>query len=367
MMRIATVLGARPQFIKAAPVSRALAAVNGGNPLHEVLIHTGQHYDDQMSQVFFHQLGLPDPNYNLGVGSGSHGQQTGAMLAAIEAVLLQERPDYVLVYGDTNSTLAGALAAAKLHIPLAHVEAGLRSFNRRMPEEINRIMADHVSDMLFVPTETAVANLQREGITNNVFLVGDVMQDAVADHAALAAEQSKILEILSIRPKHFLLATIHRAENTDSPARLGRILAALAALAQEHVIVWPVHPRARKCLHESAFPSNLRLIEPAAYFDMLVLERNAAVILTDSGGVQKEARWLQVPCVTLRDETEWVETLRDGWNQLAGSDIELILGAVERARLRHADHPVQLVRSGAAARIAECLAQGARVVQREQE
>lgn len=355
-LTIATVLGARPQFIKAAPVSRALAAVNGGRKLDEFLIHTGQHYEEQMSRVFFDQLGLATPKYNLGVGSGGHGQQTGAMLAAVEEILLKEHPDYVLVYGDTNSTLAGALAAAKLHIPVAHIEAGLRSFNRRMPEEVNRIMADHVSELLLVPTETAVVNLQREGITTNVHLVGDVMQDVMAEHVAVAAQRSTILAELNLPTKQYLLVTVHRAENTDDPCRMAQILAALNTLGKDHLLVWPVHPRIRKYLSEKCLSSNVRLIEPAAYFDMLTLERNAAVILTDSGGVQKEARWLGVPCVTLRDETEWIETLQDGWNQLAGADTGNILQATYIAIASTNRSTCSVSTAGAATKIASILA-----------
>jgi UDP-GlcNAc3NAcA epimerase len=349
-LKIVSIVGARPQFIKAWPVSRALR--QAGHT--EILVHTGQHYDDAMSRVFFEELGLPQPDVHLGIGSGSHGQQTGRMLMALEPVLQEHRPDWVLVYGDTNSTLAGALAAAKLHLPLAHVEAGLRSFNRRMPEEINRVLTDHCSDLLFCPTQTAVDNLAREGITRGVHLVGDVMQEALWEAREIARSRSRILERLGLEPRTYLLVTVHRAENTDDPGRLAGIWQALTALAGERPVVFPVHPRTRKALARLGLSLNaledapagsedgafrvlrpvpgldLRLLSPLGYLDMLRLEESARVILTDSGGVQKEAWWLGVPCVTLRDETEWVETLTNGANLLAGTDPERIRVAVER-------------------------------------
>ena len=328
-MKIATVIGARPQFIKAAPVSRALRAMDDGSEITEILIHTGQHYDANMSQMFFDELGLTAPDYNLGIGSGSHGWQTGQMLAAIEAILLSEKPDCVLTYGDTNSTLAAAVAAAKLHIPVAHVEAGLRSFNRRMPEELNRIVADQLSVLLFAPTETAVSNLAAEGMTRGVYLVGDVMQDALVEHLVAAENRSEILKQLDLSPNEYLLVTVHRAENTDSPQRLNGICEALRILSMNQRIVWPVHPRTRKLLKPGMVAPKISLIEPAGYLDMLMLEKGATAVLTDSGGVQKEARWLGVPCVTLRDETEWVETLQDGWNRLTGADPIKIVDAVK--------------------------------------
>jgi len=318
-MIVATIVGARPQFIKAAVVSRSLRAYSC---CREVLIHTGQHYDPTLSKVFFDELDLPMPDYNLGIGSGSHGQQTGRMLEALEMVLQEVRPNWVLVYGDTNSTLAGALAASKLHIPIAHVEAGLRSHNRRMPEEINRVVTDVLSDLLFAPTETAVSNLLREGIAESkIHLVGDVMYDAALYYARKAEQNSTILNRLNLSPKQYLLATIHRAENTDNLQRLDTIFRALTQLASEWVVVVPLHPRTRRRLTDLN-PSyllnapQLLLIEPVGYLDMIQLERNAAVILTDSGGVQKEAFFYQVPCVTLRDETEWIETVELGWNRV---------------------------------------------------
>jgi len=324
VVKVVTIVGARPQFIKAAPVSRALRRSHS-----EMLVHTGQHYDTNMSAVFFAELDLPQPDVNLGVGSGGHGAQTAAMLTGIEQVLLAEKPDWVLIYGDTNSTLAGALAAAKLHIPVAHVEAGLRSFNRRMPEEINRVLADHVSTLLLCPSQTAVENLAAEGITHGVHLVGDVMADALAFAAARAQTHSDVLQRLGLSEKGFLLATVHRAENTDDPARLRAILEAFSAL--DEPIVFPIHPRTRtylEALDLKATIHNLKAIDPVGYLDMVRLEQAARMILTDSGGIQKEAYWLGVPCVTLRDETEWVETVQTGWNVLTGADAERITATV---------------------------------------
>ncbi len=323
-MKIVTIVGARPQFIKAAAVSRKLQERH-----EEILVHTGQHYDYEMSGIFFDGMDLPKPKASLGVGSGSHGFQTGAMLKAIEDVLLVERPDCVLVYGDTNSTLAGALAASKLCVPIAHVEAGLRSFNRRMPEEINRVMADHLSDLLLCPSETAVSNLAAEGISQNVHLVGDVMLDVLnwAKQRA-GANQSAILERFELSKQAYLLATVHRSENTDDVARMSSILSAFNAL--DEPVVFPVHPRARKIIIEMGFQPNphVRLIDPVGYLDMVGLLGSARLILTDSGGLQKEAYWLGVPCLTLRNETEWVETVDAGWNILVGSDWNKIVDTV---------------------------------------
>lgn len=327
-MKVVTVMGARPQFIKAAPVSKALKEAG----ITEYLIHTGQHYDYGMSQVFFEELNIPEPDVNLNVGSGNHGWQTAQMLIGIEEVLLAEKPDWVLVYGDTNSTLAGALAAVKLHIPLAHVEAGLRSFNREMPEEHNRVLTDHCADLLFCPTQTAVDNLAREGVTKNVHLVGDTMYDAVLQFGEIARQRSTILRDLGLQPKGYLLATVHRQSNTDNPENLRNILAAFAEI--EEPIIFPVHPRTRQKISELGFLNpeskiqNLKFIDPIGYLDMLMLEQSARIILTDSGGMQKEAYWMSVPCITLRDETEWVETVVAGWNVLVGADRERIMEAV---------------------------------------
>jgi UDP-GlcNAc3NAcA epimerase len=312
-MKVISIVGARPQFIKAAPVSRALRQV-----AHEVLVHTGQHYDYDMSAIFFDELQIPPPDYNLEVGSGSHGWQTGQMLIRIEETLLQEQPDWVLVYGDTNSTLAGALAAVKLHIPLAHVEAGLRSFNREMPEEHNRVLTDHAAALLLCPTKTAVDHLAHEGVTRGVHLVGDVMLDAVLYNLALAEQRAGPLARLGLASGGYALATVHRPQNTDDPVRLQAILDTLQALAADYPVVFPVHPRARRKLAElhTSYTPDLQLIEPVGYLDMLILERHARLILTDSGGVQKEAYFFAVPCLTLRRETEWVETVDTGWNRL---------------------------------------------------
>jgi len=343
-MKVVSVVGARPQFVKAALVSKALSLAG----LREVLVHTGQHYNSNMSDVFFDELGVPAPDVNLEVGYGSHAAQTAAMLLGDEEVMLSEKQDWVLVYGDTNSTLAGALAAAKLHIPVAHVEAGLRSFNRAMPEELNRIAADHFSSLLLCPSQTAVKNLAAEGVTKGVHLVGDVMYDAVLYFIGRARECSTVLKKLNLEPKTYSLATVHRAENTDNPLRLRSIMAAFAKI--DGPVVFPIHPRTIKMLlqedknadgppsttdHGSRWvevqkklPDNVQVIEAVGYLDMLMLEQHAKMILTDSGGIQKEAYWLDVPCVTLRDETEWVETVEAGWNVLAGADTQRIVNAV---------------------------------------
>ncbi|MEO7727312.1 MAG: UDP-N-acetylglucosamine 2-epimerase (non-hydrolyzing) [Burkholderiales bacterium] len=316
-MKIVTVIGARPQFIKAATVSRALRLMPG---LREILVHTGQHYDRNMSDIFFDELEIPRPDIHLGIGSGSHGAQTGQMLEAIERTILKHDPQWVLVYGDTNSTLAGALAAAKLNVAIAHVEAGLRSFNRAMPEEVNRVLTDHVSNLLFAPTKTAVENLSHEGIDKRrVMRVGDVMFDAALFYAKKAAKMSKILARLALEPGSYVLATIHRAENTDDATRLRAIFDALEKLSREVHVVVPIHPRTRKALSKLGWRAGkgLRLIDPVGYLDMVMLEKHARVIATDSGGVQKEAFFYRVPCVTLRTETEWVELVEAGWNTLA--------------------------------------------------
>jgi len=324
-MKIVSVVGARPQFIKAASVSKALRKEH-----HEVLIHTGQHYDFELSQLFFDELTIPEPDYNLEVGSASHGKQTSEMLKRIEQVLVKENPDFVLVYGDTNSTLAGALAAVKLHIPMAHIEAGLRSFDRKMPEEINRILTDHCSTLLFAPTETAVKNLKEEGLTDGVYFTGDVMYDTLLQCVDLS-KNSKILEQLDLKPKNYLLATIHRPSNTDNPVNLKNILVAFSEVKEP--IVFPVHPRTKKFIREQGLANkikdNIIFTKPRGYIEFICLEKNAKMILTDSGGVQKEAYILRVPCITLRETTEWVETVEDGWNVLVGSEREKIIKAVE--------------------------------------
>lgn len=310
---ILTVVGARPQFVKAAPVGRALAEKG----LREILVHTGQHFDPSMSEVFFDELGLAPPAYNLDINRLGHGAMTGRMLERLEEVIGAEKPGAVLVYGDTNSTLAGALAAAKLHVPVAHVEAGLRSFNRRMPEEINRVVADHLSALLFCPTATAVRNLAAEGITAGVHAVGDVMFDTTLDAIRRAEERSRILATLGLTPKGFAVATLHRAENTDDPDRLAATVAWLERAAADLPVVMAVHPRTRKLMAAGGIvPKGVRLVDPLGYLDMTQLVHHAAAVFTDSGGLQKEAYFHRVPCVTLRDETEWVETIEAGWNRL---------------------------------------------------
>jgi UDP-GlcNAc3NAcA epimerase len=323
-MKIVTVLGARPQFIKAAAVSTTLR-----KSIEEVIIHTGQHYDAAMSDVFFEELGIPKPAYFLQVGSGNHGEQTGKMLAAIEQILLDEKPDYVMVYGDTNSTLAGALAASKLLIPVIHVEAGLRSFNKAMPEEQNRILTDHISTLLLVPTQTAIDNLQKEGIQKGVHFIGDVMYDGILYFSEKAKTESMILANLGLKENDFILCTIHRAENTNDPNRLKQICSALTESKQQ--IVLPLHPRTQKYITDYGITigDNVRIIEPVGYLDMVQLEATARKIVTDSGGVQKEAFFLGKPCITLRDETEWVETIQNGWNCLVGADKTAICEAIQ--------------------------------------
>jgi UDP-GlcNAc3NAcA epimerase len=334
-MKIVTVIGARPQFIKAAVVSRI---IHRRADITEILVHTGQHFDANMSDVFFQELDIPHPAYHLGIGGELHGAMTGAQLIEAEKVLLKEKPDWVMVYGDTNTTLAGALSAAKLHIPVAHVEAGLRSFNRRMPEEINRVLTDHISELLFAPTEVALQNLAREGLAGyRSRLVGDVMFDAVQLFGELAARKSSILETLQMKTGNFVLATVHRAENTDNSDRFRVILSALKKTGETLPVVWPLHPRTRKKIEKDRLlehlGSGVYLIDPVGYLDMLMLERSAALIATDSGGVQKEAFFCGVPCVTLRDETEWLELVEAGWNRLApphdaAQVVSAILGAL---------------------------------------
>ncbi|WP_071871005.1 non-hydrolyzing UDP-N-acetylglucosamine 2-epimerase [Atopomonas hussainii] len=329
--KIVTIVGARPQFIKAAAVSREI--LKHPDRIEEIMVHTGQHYDPNMSQVFFDELEIPAPKYNLEVSGGGHGAMTGRMLEGIERILLDEKPDWVLIYGDTNSTLAGALAAAKLHIPVAHVEAGLRSFNMRMPEEVNRILADRVSTMLFCPTVAAVESLALEGITRGVHNVGDVMYDVALHYSDRARQASRILEKLGLTEKGFALATCHRAENTDDPLRLEEIIGALAEAARTLPVVLALHPRTRKLLRQFGLEHHLELlavVNPLPFMDMVALEQAAAVILTDSGGVQKEAFFYGVPCITMRDETEWTETVESNWNVLVGADAGRIAAALDK-------------------------------------
>ncbi len=350
-MKIVTVVGARPQFIKAAAVRRAIntfnrAATKAGSKgrIREILVHTGQHYDYLMDRVFFEELRLPKPDYHLGAGSGSHAVQTGKMLEGVERVLEKEKPGITIVYGDTNSTLAGALAAAKLNIPIGHVEAGLRSYRRNMPEETNRLLTDHLSTLLFCPTAQAVRNLSKEGIRNGdktvVKNVGDVMYDSILYYSQIAETKSTILKDLNLLPHtphsalrtpHYYLVTLHRAENTDHPKRLKSIFRALAEIAKDCPVVLPLHPRTKKMMRLQRLireAKGIQLIDPVSYLDMLKLERHAKVIFTDSGGVQKEAYWFRVPCITLREETEWMETIQGGWNVLVGSRTKSIVEEV---------------------------------------
>lgn len=332
MKKILTIVGARPQFIKASMFSRA---IRSSERFSEVIVHTGQHYDPAMSDVFFEELGIPAPSHSLGIAGGGHGDMTGRMLCALEPVMQAEAPDMVLVYGDTNSTIAGALTAAKLHIPIAHVEAGLRSFNRRMPEEVNRVLTDHLSSLLLCPTVNAVDNLAAEGMREGVHLVGDIMYDAALHFGAIAANKAGFLASRGLSEKGYVLATVHRQENTDDPRKLGRIIDALIALSKEIPVVMPLHPRTRGRLESLglaiADAANLHIVEPLGYLEMLALERAAALVVTDSGGVQKEAYFFRVPCVTLRDQTEWTELVDLGWNRLVDVLEDDILAAARRA------------------------------------
>ncbi len=347
---ILTVVGARPQFVKAAAVSAAVAAQSG---LSEVLVHTGQHYDEAMSGSFFDELGIAPPQHNLGVGSGGHGEQTGLMMQRLEGVVLDEQPSCMLVYGDTNSTLAAALVASKLHIPIAHVEAGLRSFDRTMPEEINRIVTDQVSSHLYCPSAVAVAHLAAEGITAGVHIVGDVMFDVMLRETADLGDDNPIASSCAV--DDYVLATIHRPGNTDDPVRLGAIIGALTALAAGGVpVIWPVHPRTRSLLADWVTPSHVHLVTPTTYRQTLALLRDARCVVTDSGGLQKEAYWMATPCVTVRPSTEWTETVAGGWNTLVDADTNEIVDRVTHARPGVSDR-TSYGSGDAAARIVELL------------
>lgn len=342
-MKLLTIIGARPQFIKAAPFSEEFRKEH-----EEILVHTGQHYDENMSDVFFDELNIPQPNYNLGVGSGNHGEQTAKMLEGIEQIILKEKPDGLLVYGDTNSTLAGALAASKLHIPVYHVEAGLRSYNKLMPEEQNRVLTDHISEMLFCPTHTAVKNLKKEGIESGVVNTGDIMYDSVLRNIKISEDKyqnnewlNEIIrdngEIEDISEGKYVLSTIHRAENTDDPEKLVRIIQALTEL--DKLVLLPIHPRTKQLIEKLNLNlDNIIMIKPVGYLLMLYLTANAYMVLTDSGGLQKEAYFLQTPCTTLRDQTEWVETLENSWNILSNINVDEIKEKVNR-ELTCLQHP----------------------------
>lgn len=357
-MKIISIVGARPQFIKLAPLIQHIQKNKKSDlrqEIEHIIVHTGQHYDFEMNKIFFDELGIPDPDFNLEVGSGSHAFQTGEMMKRAEKILMKFKPDWVLVYGDTNSTLAATLTATKLHIRTAHVESGLRSYNTRMPEEINRVLTDRCADILFCPTENAVKNLRKEGFTNIIdegklislsaisaqmtdpqfpltINVGDIMYDALLMSLEIAEKKSTILEKLALKPKQYFLATLHRAENTDNKDRLSIIMDAFSEISNEHPLIFPVHPRTENSLGEIELPQSsfdhVRMTSPISYFDMLILEKNASKILTDSGGVQKEAYLLNIPCITLRDETEWIETVESGLNVLTGVDKDRIIEAV---------------------------------------
>ncbi|MDD2339472.1 MAG: UDP-N-acetylglucosamine 2-epimerase (non-hydrolyzing) [Methanosarcina sp.] len=351
-MKVASIVGVRPQFVKASVVSRELRKKH-----EEILIHTGQHYDYQMNRVFFEQLNIPEPNYHLDIGSGPHGYQTGEMLKKIEEVLVKETPDLVLTYGDTNSTLAGALAASKLHIKTAHVESGLRSLDRSMPEEINRILTDHCSDILFCPTANAVENLKKEGIVDNVYLTGDVMVDSLLYNREIAEIKSTILNDLGLKNKGYLVATIHRASNTDDEGNLKNIVNAFSELNEN--IVLPLHPRTEKFLKKYGLYDRLKcsviLTQPLGFLEFIKLMNHAKMILTDSGGVQKEAYVLKVPCITLRENTEWVETVEDGWNVLVGTNKEKIIDMVNHFTPSLNAHSSRFGNGDASRRIAEII------------
>ena len=346
-MKLVTIIGARPQFIKAVPFSKIFRKEN-----EEILVHTGQHYDANMSDIFFEELKIPKPDYNLGIGSGNHGLQTGRMLEKIEELLLNEKPDGVLVYGDTNSTLAGALAASKLHIPVYHVEAGLRSYYKLMPEEQNRVLTDHISDLLLCPTQTAVNNLAQEGIISGVINTGDIMYDAVlkninistrcfAGRAMLEELQDEDGKIFDLKENEYYLATIHRAENTDNPKKLRNIFTAFESMGKP--VLMPLHPRTRKRIKGLGIKfKNLTVIDPVGYLLMLYLTVNAYMVITDSGGLQKEAYFLKTPCTTLRDQTEWIETLENGWNVLSPINVDKIIETAAR-ELDCLQHPQPLL------------------------
>ncbi len=345
-MKLLTIVGARPQFIKAASLSRAVKQTDG---LSEIIVHTGQHFDDKMSDIFFREMEIPAPHYNLNINSLSHGAMTGQMLEKLEQVMLDERPDKVVVYGDTNSTLAGALAAVKLHIPVAHIEAGLRSFNMQMPEEVNRILTDRISRQLFCPTDAAVQNLKNEGFDNidcEIIKTGDIMYDAALFYAEKAAERSTVLKNLVLTKGKYLLVTLHRAENTDDISRLSSICFALNELTTSYDIVLPLHPRTRKILDKAGIQLNCTIIDPVGYFDMIELIRNSELVLTDSGGLQKEAYFFGKYCVTLRDQTEWIELVENGYNKLAGANKDSIINSVNYFSGKKFDNNSQLYGNG---------------------
>lgn len=354
-MKILTIVGARPQFIKAAALSRELESRAG---VEEILVHTGQHFDKNMSDVFFDEMNIPKPKYNLEINSLGHGAMTGRMLEGIEKLLLDEKPNMLLVYGDTNSTIAGALAAKKIHVPVGHVEAGLRSFNMRMPEEVNRILTDRISDHLFCPTDTAIKNLATEGFNDfdcKIHRSGDVMQDAALYYAQFSEEKSDVLSKLG-SPKNYVLSTIHRAENTDDPIRLSAIISSLNEINKTQQVICPLHPRTRKILENLPEKAQFTILDPVGYFDMIELLKHASLVMTDSGGLQKEAFFFQNACITMRDQTEWTELVDNGYNMLAGADKAAIMNAYAKMSNLNLDFSKDLYGGGnAAANIADVL------------
>lgn len=345
-MKILTIIGARPQFIKAVSFSRYLKS---SPDIQEIILHTGQHYDNNMNDNFFSELDIPRPDYNLGVGSDTHARQTAKMMIGIEDIALKEKPDFILIYGDTNSTIAGALAGAKIHIPVIHIEAGLRSYDREIPEEINRVVSDSISTILFCPTETAVNNLKKEGITNGVYNVGDIMLETYLFYKNKALKNSSILNRLNLKPKEYILCTIHRASNTDNIINLKNIFIGLTD--SKGIVILPIHPRTKKIINQDksikkSIGKNINIIEPVGYFDMISLEANAKKIVTDSGGVQKEAYFNKIPCITLRENTEWVETIEQGVNQLVGVDPGKIKESINNFYPQEQDYSKQLYGDG---------------------
>lgn len=344
MIKILTILGARPQFIKASSVSREIAKYD---EIKEVIVHTGQHYDANMSDVFFDEMHIPKPDYFLGIGGKSHGAMTGQMIEKIEEVALKEKPDWMLVYGDTNSTLSGAIVASKLHIKLAHIEAGLRSFNMNMPEEVNRILTDRVSSILFCPTDTAIDNLKVEGYDKfncKIIKSGDVMQDG----AMFYKEFAKIPSLLNIKSNNFILCTIHRAENTDDIAKLSQIIDALNTIHKQHQVTLPLHPRTKKIIEENFIPVDFSIIDPVGYLEMVWLIEHCSFVMTDSGGLQKEAFFFKKPCITLREETEWIELVENNFNILVGSDRKKIIDAVQKVDSMNSNYELNLYGNGKA-------------------
>lgn len=350
-MKIVTIVGARPQFIKAAAVSREFSK---HNKIEEVIIHTGQHYDTNMSEIFFDEMQIPKPDYNLDINGLGHGAMTGQMLEKIEEVLIKEQPDHVLIYGDTNSTIAGALAASKLHISVVHVEAGLRSFNMEMPEEVNRILTDRISNILFCPTETAVNNLKREGYDNincSIIENGDVMQDAALFYAKSSEEKSSVISANSLEKENFVLCTVHRAENTDNPNNLKAIFKALDEINRDKKVVLPLHPRTKAILQNTGIETEVMIIDPVGYFDMIELLKNCSFVMTDSGGLQKEAFFFKKQCITMRDQTEWIELIENGFNQITGADYDKIIDEVKGLENRNSNFDCNLYGNGIASQV----------------